>query len=331
MTEPNQLPPDLSPLTREALAWVVRLRSGDATKADLERLAEWRAQGEEHETAFREAAQLWRRLKKTADEISLERDGTADRRRIFTPAHWVLSRRALVGGAIAAAAGAYLLYKPPMEMWPSLSELRADYRTGKGERREIAVADGIALTLNTQTSIAMLPADQDDTNIELIAGEAAVAAAHSGRRSIAIQALGVRVVANRADFNVRCVDSAVAVTCFDGAVDVEGPLSLVPLRAGQQVSFSQTYGLGQAGAANLEEARAWQQGLLVVNNRPLSDVVNEVNRYRSGRIIVVNQTLASRLVNGSFHLDHLDNFPSQVQQLFGAAVRVLPGGITLLS
>jgi transmembrane sensor len=193
------------------------------------------------------------------------------------------------------------------------------------------VADGIALTLNTQTSIVMLPASQDDTNIELISGEAAVAAGRSGRRSISIQSLGVRVVANRANFNVRCVDNAVSVTCFEGVVDVEGPLSLVPLRAGQQVSFSQAYGLGQASAADVEEAGAWQRGLLIVNNRPLSEVVSEVNRYRSGHILIVNQALANRLVNGSFHLEHLDNFPSQVQQLFGAAVRALPGGITLLS
>jgi hypothetical protein len=33
----------------------------------------------------------------------------------------------------------------------------------------------------------------------------------------------------------------------------------------------------------------------------------------------------------SVHLEHLDNFPSQVRQLFGAAVRSLPGGITLPS
>jgi transmembrane sensor len=111
----------------------------------------------------------------------------------------------------------------------------------------------------------------------------------------------------------------------------ERPLSLVPLRAGQQVSFSQAYGLGQANAADVKEAGAWQHGLLIVNNRPLSEVVNEVNRYRNGRIIVLNQALANRLVNGSFHLEHLDNFPSQVQQLFGAAVRARPGGITLLS
>jgi transmembrane sensor len=329
VTEPNENPPDLSPLTREALAWVVRLRSGDATKADLERLERWRAQSAEHEAAFREAARLWRGLKKTADDISLEKG--SGRRNILAPAQWMMSRRALVGGAIAAAAGAYLIYQPPLELWPSLSELRADYRTGKGERRDITVADGIALTLNTQTSIVMLPAGQDDTNIELISGEAAVAAARSGRRSISIQSLGVRVVANRANFNVRCVDNAVSVTCFEGVVDVEGPLSLVPLRAGQQVSFSQAYGLGQASAADLEEASAWQRGLLIVNNRPLSEVVSEVNRYRSGHILVLNQALANRLVNGSFHLEHLDNFPSQVQQLFGAAVRALPGGITLLS
>ncbi len=82
---------------------------------------------------------------------------------------------------------------------------------------------------------------------------------------------------------------------------------------------------------DLELASAWQKGLLIVRNRPLSDVVNEVNRYRPGRIVIARPALSDRLVNGTFHIDHLDNFPNQVQQLFGAGVRVLPGGIVLLT
>lgn len=330
MTEPTEIPADLTPQTREALAWVVRLRSNEATKADLEDLARWRAQSPEHEQAFREAARLWRGLKQTADNVASERTA-GEGRTTSSLARWTPSRRMLLGGGVAMAAAAYSIYNPPLDLWPSLDELRADFRTAKGERRDITVADGIALTLGTQTSIVMLASTPDDSNIELISGEAAVTAERSGRRGISVQTLGIRVFANRANFNVRCVDGVASVTCFVGQVDVEAPLSMVPLRAGQQVWFSQAHGLGLASAANIEEIKAWQQGLLVVNNRPLREVVNEVNRYRGGRIIVINETLANRLVNGSFHLDHLDNFPNQVQQLFGAAVRVLPGGITLLS
>jgi transmembrane sensor len=330
VSEPIEYPPDLTPIMREALAWVVRLRSGNALKSDLADAQLWRDQSPEHEQAFRQAARLWRDLKNTADAVAQERDEEAARQRSWHPAQWSTTRRAFVGAGIAASAAAYILYDPPMQLWPSLSELRADYRTAKGERRDVSVSDGVALTLGTQTSVAMLSSERSDPRLELIAGEASVTADRPKDHPLALQALEVRMVAARARFNARCIDGKVSVTCFDGSVDVETPRRLTQLQSGQQVNFSVGDGLSVPLPADLEIASAWQKGLLIVRNRPLSDVVNEVNRYRAGRIVIASPALSDRLVNGTFHIDHLDNFPNQVQQLFGAGVRVLPGGIILL-
>ena len=44
----------------------------------------------------------------------------------------------LPGGALAAC-GAYLAFRPPLDLWPAVSELAADYRSGAGEQREVAL------------------------------------------------------------------------------------------------------------------------------------------------------------------------------------------------
>ena len=49
----------LDPLIRDALAWVLRLKSGDATLADAERLTDWRTHSPAHERAFRDAVKCW--------------------------------------------------------------------------------------------------------------------------------------------------------------------------------------------------------------------------------------------------------------------------------
>lgn len=140
------------------------------------------------------------------------------------------------------------------------------------------------------------------------------------------------MVVTKATFNTRCLDGEVMVTCVDGQVEVENGQDPVMLQGGQQVMFSMTRGLG-APPINVDssETTAWRSGLLVVRDRPLSDVVADVNRYRPGRIIVAGDELAERLVNGTFHLDRLENFPNQVQQLFGANIRQFPGGLVILS
>jgi transmembrane sensor len=56
-----------------------------------------------------------------------------------------------------------------------------------------------------------------------------------------------------------------------------------------------------------------------------------VNRYRAGKIIITNAELKRRLVNGTFQVDKLDNFVAQVEQLFGARITSLPGGVVLMS
>ena len=69
----------------------------------------------------------------------------------------------------------------------------------------------------------------------------------------------------------------------------------------------------------------------IARDRPLAGVVDEVNRYRPGKIIITSGELKQRVVNGTFQLDRLDDFVAQVQQLFGARVTSLPGGVVLLS
>jgi transmembrane sensor len=79
------------------------------------------------------------------------------------------------------------------------------------------------------------------------------------------------------------------------------------------------------------QVASWRVGLLIFRDRPLADVVDEVNRYRAGKIVITNPELGRRLVNGTFQLDRLAHFVTQVAQLFGARVISLPGGVVLLS
>jgi transmembrane sensor len=316
---------------REALSWVVRLRSGNVLKSDLAEAQRWRDQSPDHEQAFREAARQWRRMKESAEAIKRQNAADAARLESWNPLQWSTTRRAVIGTGLAASAAAYMIYNPPMHAWPSLSELRADYRTRKGERRDIDIADGVAVTLSTQTSIAKLSPGTSDPRIELISGEAAIVADRPKSSPLIVQALSLRVIAAKATLNARCIDGVVFATCLEGTADLEAPQHLAQLKGGQQVTFSEGRGLGELGRADVEKAAAWQKGLLIVRDQSLSEVVQEVNRYRSGRIVIASPALGQRLVTGTFHLDHLDNFPNQVQQLFKVGVHALPGGIVLLT
>ena len=98
----------------------------------------------------------------------------------------------------------------------------------------------------------------------------------------------------------------------------------------QQIFYSAT-GLGSVEDVDIAQATSWRSGMLIFHNKPLTEVIEEINRYRPGRIVVTNADLGRRVVNGTFRRDQLDTFIAQVQQLFGAKVTMLPAGLTLLS
>jgi transmembrane sensor len=331
LTAPDNMPSDLDPLLREALAWVIRLHSGAATAADAEALTQWRGESSEHENAFRDAVRLWRTfgdetrsLVATSGACGSGRPGRFGMGAIF-------SRRSLIGGAIAASvAGGYAIVRPPLQLWPSLDELMADYRTAKGEQRTIALSDNVSLKLNTETSIAVRSA-KSEPHIEIISGEAAITAARGGLAPLIVDAAGGRVTALRAEFEVRCLDGKVTVNCIDGTVDVGAGGRSIRLIKEQQVSYATGDGLSAPVPFDAGQVTAWQNGLLIVRDWPMSRVVDEINRYRPGKIVVMNSALGRRMITGTFHLDHLDDFIGQAHSLLDASVHYLPGGVVVLT
>jgi transmembrane sensor len=315
-------------LLDEALDWIVRLKTGDPTRADVEALQRWREQSVAHDEAFKKAAGIYRHASIAAGELADQPDAIDVARAARQSPPGVLARRTFLGGAVAAAAAGYLVVHPPLGLWPSLEELSADYRTGKGEHRTIAVTPNVSLELNTQTSVALRDV-QDETRIELISGEASVAAKRSASKPLVMLAANGRISAAEADFNVRCLEGVVSITCLNGVVDVVQDGKAVRLQRAEQVSYSPG-GIEASVPVDPAQVTAWQAGLLIFRDRPLADVVDEVNRYRSGKIIITNADLKRRIVNGTFQISKLDDFVPQVQQLFGAQVRSLMGGVVLL-
>ncbi|ABD88452.1 FecR family protein [Rhodopseudomonas palustris] len=320
--------PGPDPLLDEAIAWIVRLKTGEPTRADVQALEQWRGQSAAHEAAFKRAARIHRDAGIVAGRLTARStaphivQAAAGRRRI--------SRRFVLGGGLAVAAAAgYAVVQPPLGLWPSLQELSADYRTAKGEQRKVQVTPEVSLELNTQTSIA-LRSQQGQPTIELISGEVLVNALRPTSGPLVVLAAGGQIGASEAQFNAHCFDAAVSVTCLNGTVDVQHSGQSVRIGKGQQLSYTSA-GVGPSMNVDPAQVTAWQSGLLIFRDRPLAAVVEEVNRYRPGKIVIVGAELRWRAVNGDFEINKLDSFVTQVEQLFGARATSLPGGLVLLS
>lgn len=323
----------------QARKWLVHLRSGKATRADALAFQRWCAERPEHARMAESIGGMWSVLHTAVAEYEA-RHG-ADEAPAAAPAAgshaWRPGRRAFVGFAVAAGAS-WLALRPPFQLWPSLTDLTADYRTGTGEQRRIAFSGRVTIEMNTQTRIDVLTRAQQagSHGIELLEGEAEIVAAAwpAGRgeplRPVLVLAGRGHLQAGVARFNVRRVDAQVCVTCLSGSVALEHPQQRLTLQASQQVIYDDR-DLRVVAGADLDAITAWRRGLLVFDRVPLTQVIAEINRYRRGKLILRNAALGRRLVKAQFPIATLDDAVGMIRDAYGARVTELPGNIVLLS
>jgi len=327
--EASQAVIEPDPVRREAVAWAQRLLSGEATSEDADELRRWRARSPAHAAALAEASRVWGDIGAAAGRLYHREEISAF---LKAQSRRAMGRRAVLGGTIAAAAACYAMIRPPLGMWPSLAELEGDYRTARGEQRRITLPDQVSVKLNTQTSIALGAGEGAVDRVELINGEAAFATSPAGERALVVLAAGVTTTARNARFDIRYLAEAstVRVTCLEGQVRIAWDDDARELERGQQL-YCNSHGFGTITVIDPEVEAAWQRGIVIFHATPLEKVVEEINRYRPGRIILINPALAQKPVSGRFRIDQLNEILARLEEAFGARVRLLPGGIALLS
>ena len=302
-------------IQKEAQAWVVRLASGQVSERDAQVFRHWCARSRRHATAFAEARAVWGAMAPAARAV----------KRAQQPVN--VARRAWLGGAVAASLG-LLVLRPPTDLWPAVAGLAADYATGTGEQREVALDGGVLVQMNTQTRFDAAPVQDGTAALVLLAGEAEFQAGLRGAARLRVQAGDGSVSAGSARFNIRLFGQEVCVTCLAGRLRVVQNGNDAELAAGEQLRYRPAH-FGITRAVRAGEVSAWRQRLLVFKQSTLADVVAEVNRYRPGKLILNNEVLGKTRVQASFSLDRLDDVIALIQDAYGARVTRLPGGIVL--
>jgi len=297
-------------LQNEAHDWLIVLTSGRATVADGQALRVWCEQSPEHARAFVEAKRLWHELESAAQQV-------------VTPRRF--GRRAFLGGAIAASAAVFMVGQG---MPGSFAGLTADYRTDVGEQRAISFGDGLTLELNTQTRLNHRTLPEGMQNIELLSGEIEITAV--SQVSVRVQAGTGWMAAQGARFNVRAEGGNICVACLEGALQVNVQGQLVGLSPGRQLTYD-ARGVADTQAFDPAVVTAWTQQMLVFNEATLAHVIDEINRYRPGMLLLLNRELGRRKVQARFRLDQLSNVASLIRDAYGAKCTELPGGVVLVS
>lgn len=318
-------------MRQEAQAWVLRIASGAATTRDQQVLRQWCALSADHAQAFEEARRAWDELGQVGQAFR-QAHPQARRRSVpkMQPGRRLFLRSALTIGAAAAVTAAVY---PPLGLWTSVLDLNADYRTATGEQRRITLANNVDVDLNTQSRLNVHTGDGLNLNsIELVAGEAAIVNG-GGNKLLEVLAGHGRLLMGAAEIEVRLNDDSdgnACVSCMRGTVEVRHADRAMTLRAGEQVIYDKQ-AISAVSSIDPTQTAAWREGAVVFRQTTLTDAIAEINRYRPGRVMLLDKQLAQRRVSGKFQIARLDLAIDRIVEAFGANARKLPGGVVLLS
>lgn len=284
---------DKAPTSRsEALAWFVTINSGDATDAERCEHAAWLAKNPDNEAEYRALGSIWSDLDVIGDP----------RPKAITscPApQKIISRRTFLAGSatITASAAALLILQPDF--------LTSDYATATGEMRSITLADGSHVDLDADTAIIVDYNDQTRL-IKLLRGRAFFDVAKDTSRPFTVQAGGGSITALGTRFVVHEWADEVTVWVEESAVSVIAPdQSKRVVQEAQLTSFN-TAGFGALNAVDANTEAAWKRGKLIFEDRPLRQVLADVNRYRRGTIRATDNKLLDMRVSGIFDIKNPD-------------------------
>ena len=295
LAEPAALGAIAEDVQQQAAEWLTVLMSGEASEAEHAAWQRWRGADPEHERAWQHIDAVSRRFN------GLHR-GAAAQALAGTEQQAVNGKRRQLLAWLGVAAGGGLL-AAQTGAWDGVRALRADYRTATGERREVVLADGSVLSLNTRSAVNVR-FDDKRRLIELLAGEILVSSGHGAgsaaplvvaTREGLVRALGTRFVVRQQDgvSTVEVLESAVEIRPRDSA---GAPLLLA---AGRGVAFSRH--APDAPHAIDAYADAWSRGQLIVDDVTLGDFLADLARYRPG-VIDCAPAVAQLRLSGVFPL-----------------------------
>ncbi|TNM63023.1 FecR family protein [Aliirhizobium smilacinae] len=305
-------------LRAQAIDWMLRLQENPDDVVLTQRFQHWLGEDPNRAVVYERAC---RAMGDASHLLTSDLDFT--RNAAHKP---LLRRRNVVAGLLLVLGGsiAFALADGPMR-------LRADVITGTGQQQSVTLADGSIVEMNAESAIA-IHLSQSQRRISLLRGEAFFQVAADPTRPFVVEAGAGTTTALGTAFDINLTQQGTKVVVTEHAVMVapEDGDRAHRLQEGEQISYDLDGHLYTAAAADIDTATAWRQGRIIFDNSPLSSVVEQIDRYIPGRIVIAQSYLADRRISGSLDLARPDTALDAFANAIGIRITRLGPYLTIL-
>ncbi len=289
----------------QAAEWFATLRAEDATPEQTQRWQAWLAASEAHRKAWQRVEAVGRQF----DNVNAEKEQASALHALDAAAKGRQQRRRSLKMLVLLCATGAVAWGGSRSSLVQQSWLAsvADYATGIGEMRQVTLADGSSVWLNTASALDA-QFDSQLRRLHLRSGEILVETARDTMqppRPLVVDTAQGRLRAIGTRFSVRQTEGLTTLAVFEGAVEVApaDTQQRLIVEAGQQVAFDNDR-IDTPQPADTAR-QAWSNGVLFADHMRLDDFVAELARYRRGHLGCAPDVAELR-VSGAFPLRDMD-------------------------
>ena len=233
-----------------------------------------------------------------------------------------LKRVAIVAASVAAVC---LLVVGGISIGEYLNERQMVFKvvaTSYGETKELKLADGTVVVLNSCSSVRFPDRFlSDERRIEL-EGEGYFQVQRNEEKPFIIHTSRFNIQVLGTSFNVKSytTDELVSVNVESGKVQVDLPEAMMRLRANEQIQINTLTGDYEKDCV-LREVAQWRKGTLCFHETPIHDVAKELERIYHCSIIFDPEQNFKNLISGEHDNTNLEAVLRSIEYTTGIHYR----------
>lgn len=291
----------------EAARWYARVHAPDCSDAERGACLAWRQRSNEHDQAFLQTEQV-------ATQVT---EGVLTDPRLRAMAAAAMGNSVVtaveaeqasgvscwrVAAALVVSVGLGLIAAAQLSKHHSGDSV-ASYSNTTNEQQQIILADGSTVHLDVGSRLTA-KMDATGRHVELLSGRAYFEVVHDAARPFSVDAGEVRTTDLGTRFQIALAPKLVSVTLAEGSVAVSDRVQnddwTETLTPGEQLKISTDSGAKEKFNVDATALTSWSHGRLIFKDSPLTDVLDELNRYATTKIRIGDNRLASTPIGGDF-------------------------------
>jgi transmembrane sensor len=300
----------------EAADWLIRQQEKPLTNSEQEQLQQWLQSSKDNQCAWQRAQHFINKVDTLPKEVAyavLNRPDDATRRLHIGKLALLLASGPLIWGSYKAV---------DSQQWS------ADYRTAKGQQKQVTLPDGTQVKLNTATAFD-ISFDHQARLLSLREGEIQVNTATANAHlpiPFVVTTRDAVLSPLEANFTVRQYPDLTRLGVIEGLVKASPKLAQATpdhaISAGYQVELSRQAFLSRKALES--NTTSWLNKMLAVHKMPLSQFAQEVSRYHNG-LLRVSPAIANMAISGAYPVQDLNmilnmlshTYPIQINRHLG--------------